>query len=45
VDTAAATGLTVQQWDDQFFEDSLNANQFFSYMGTDENSLIQLKEK
>jgi len=44
-ETAAASGLTVQQWDDQFFEDSINANQFVSYMGTDENSLIQLKEK
>lgn len=43
-DTSAASGLTVQQWDEKFFEDSLNANQFFSYMGTSENSLIQLKE-
>jgi len=44
-DTSAASGLTVQQWDDQFFEDSLNANQFFSFMGTNENSLIHIKEK
>ena len=43
--SAAATGLTVQQWDEKFFEDSINANQFNGYMGTDENSLIQLKEK
>lgn len=42
--TAAAAGLTVQQWDDQFFVDSINANYFSSYMGQSENSLIQVKE-
>lgn len=42
--TAAASGLIVQQWDDKFFEDTLNANQFFSFMGSSENSLIHIKE-
>lgn len=42
--TTAATGLTVQQWDDDYFVDSLNANQFFGYMGTTKNSVIQMKE-
>lgn len=43
-DTSTPDGLRVQQWDDKFFEDSLNANQFRSYMGTDENSVIHVKE-
>lgn len=43
-DTPAATGLTVQQWDDQFFVDSTNAEQFSFYYGTDENSVIQMQE-
>jgi N4-gp56 family major capsid protein len=43
-ETSAASGLTVQQWDDQFFTDSLNANQFRSFMGMGKNSLIQMKE-
>ncbi len=42
--TPAATGLTVQQWDDKFFIDSTNAEQFSFYYGTDENSIIQVKE-
>jgi N4-gp56 family major capsid protein len=43
-DTSAATGLTVQQWDAQFFKESLNANIFKPYMGTKTNSVIQIKE-
>lgn len=43
-DTTAASGLTVQQWDDEYFVESLNANQFSYYYGTDKNSVIQLKE-
>ena len=43
-DTAAATGLTVQQWDDQFFRESTNAEQFSFYYGTNANSVIQMKE-
>ncbi|MCK5602762.1 N4-gp56 family major capsid protein [Candidatus Pacearchaeota archaeon] len=42
--TAAATGLTVQQWDSQYFRESLNANIFKPYMGTKSNSIIQVKE-
>ena len=43
-DTRAATGLTVQQWDDRFFTEYLQENLFRPYMGTDENSVIQLKD-
>lgn len=42
-DTLAATGLTPQQWDDQFFVEYLKNNPFKPYMGTDENSIIQIK--
>jgi len=43
-DTTAASGLTVQQWDDEYFVESLNANHFSFYYGEDKNSVIQLKE-
>ena len=43
-DTTARTGLTPQQWDDQFFMEYVRDNRFKKYMGTDENSIIQLKE-
>jgi N4-gp56 family major capsid protein len=43
-DSRAATGLTVQQWDDKFFEEYIQENLFRPYMGTDENSVIQLKD-
>lgn len=43
-DTNAATGLTVQQWDDKYFTEALNANIFKPYMGTQTNSIIQVKE-
>lgn len=42
--TTARTGLTPQQWDDQFFMEYVRDNRFKRYMGTDENSIIQLKE-
>ena len=42
--TSAATGLTVQQWDDQYFTEYLRNNPFAAYMGTGENSIIQVKE-
>lgn len=42
--TTAATGLTVQQWDDKFFREYLGWNRFAKYMGTSTSSLIQLKE-
>lgn len=41
--TAAATGLTPQQWDDQFFTEYLRNNPFKAYMGTSETDIIQVK--
>lgn len=43
-DTRAASGLTVQQWDDKFFVEYLQENRFAGEMGMDENSIIQIKE-
>jgi N4-gp56 family major capsid protein len=43
-DTPVASGLTVQQWDDQFFTEYLTENRFAREMGTDENAIIQVKE-
>jgi N4-gp56 family major capsid protein len=42
--TTAATGLTPQQWDDDFFVEYIQNNPFKSYMGTDQNSIFQIKE-
>lgn len=42
--TTVASGLTVQQWDDQFFTEYLNQNRFKPYMGMSELDMIQLKE-
>ena len=43
-DSTAATGLTVQQWDAEFFREFLIDNQFSVYMGTAANEIIQVKE-
>jgi hypothetical protein len=43
-DTAAATGLTVEQWDSKFFKEYIQDNRFAKYMGTGEGNLIQVKE-
>jgi N4-gp56 family major capsid protein len=44
-DTTAATGLVVQQWEDKFFSEYLQTLQAFKpLMGTDEASVIQVKE-
>ncbi len=43
-DSNAATGLVVQQWDDDFFTEYVQDNPFAPYMGTDENSIIQVNE-
>ena len=43
-DTSAATGLTVQQWDDKFDTEYFQENRFKGEMGTSENSIIQVKE-
>jgi N4-gp56 family major capsid protein len=39
-----ATGLTVKQWDDEFFMEYMQDNAFTRYMGTKENAIIQVKE-
>jgi N4-gp56 family major capsid protein len=43
-DTAAATGLTVEQWDDQFFTEYFQGQPFRGLMGSGENSIFQVKE-
>ena len=43
-DTRVATGLTVEQWDDKFFTEYLTENRFAGEMGTNESSIIQVKE-
>lgn len=42
--TYAASGLTPQIWDDNFFRDYVRASRFKRYMGTDESAIIQLKD-
>jgi N4-gp56 family major capsid protein len=42
--TTARSGLTPQQWDDKFFAEYVRENRFKRYFGTDENSIIHLKE-
>lgn len=42
--TNAATGLTPQQWDDQFFQAYIRESRFMKYMGTDINKIIQMRE-
>lgn len=44
-DTTAATGLTVQQWDDKFFTEYQGNHPFNPYMGTSEQSIIQINEQ
>lgn len=43
-DTSAATGLTVQQWDDKFFKEYFQENRFQKEMGTSENNIIHVKD-
>jgi N4-gp56 family major capsid protein len=43
-DSRASTGLTPEQWDDQFFVEYLSENRYSGEMGTDEASIIQVKE-
>jgi N4-gp56 family major capsid protein len=42
--TYAVAGLTPQLWDDNFFRDYVRSSRYRRYMGTDEASIIQLKE-
>lgn len=43
-DSRAATGLTVQQWDEKFFVESIQTDQFADLYGEGENAVIQTKE-
>jgi N4-gp56 family major capsid protein len=43
-DTTTATGLRVQQWDDDFFTEYVRENRFKPYFGTNENSIVQVRE-
>lgn len=43
-DTTNATGLRVQQWDEEFFTEYVRENRFAPYMGTSEGSIIQMRE-
>jgi N4-gp56 family major capsid protein len=43
-DTTTSTRLRVQQWDDDFFTEYVRESRFKPYMGTSENSIIQVKE-
>ena len=42
--TYAASGLTPQLWDDEFFRDYVRASRYKRYMGTDEAAVFQLKD-
>lgn len=43
-ETTARASLTPQQWDDEFFTEYVRQNRFARYMGSDEFSMIQVKE-
>lgn len=43
-DTSIPANLTVQQWDDKFFRQYIHDGRFKELQGTDENSIIQMKE-
>lgn len=43
-DTTTSTRLRVQQWDDDFFSEYVRESRFKTYMGTDENSIIHVRE-
>lgn len=43
-ETTTAPELTVEQWDSQFFTEYVRQNRFKRYMGTNTNSIIQIKE-
>jgi len=43
-DTRVAAGLTVQQWDDLFYQEYLKTNRFAKDIGKTANAIIQIKE-
>jgi N4-gp56 family major capsid protein len=44
-DTIVPSNLRVKQWDDNYFIEYIRNNKLAKYMGTDENALVQVKEK
>jgi len=42
--TYAATGLTPQQWDSDFFRDYVRSSRYRRYFGTDESAMFQINE-
>lgn len=42
--TTVATANQAKAWDSKFFKEYIRTNRFSRYMGTDENSIIQLKQ-
>ena len=42
--TYAASGLTPQHWDSDFFRDYVRMSRYKRYMGTEESSIFQVKE-
>lgn len=43
--TYAATGLTPQQWDSDFFRDYVRSSRYRRYMGTNETAMFQINEQ
>ena len=43
-ETTVPSGLTVQQWDEKYFNEYLNSNWFKQFMGTGTSKMIQVKE-
>lgn len=44
-DTTVPTALRVKQWDDNYFTEYIRGNRLARYMGTDENSIVQVREQ
>ena len=44
-DSSAATGLTVQQWDANYFTEAINEHVFKPFMGTGTSNMIQVKSQ
>lgn len=42
-DTTVSAAVRAKQWDSEFFKEYVRANRFKRYMGSDENSIIQIK--
>jgi N4-gp56 family major capsid protein len=43
-DTLVPSALRVKQWDDNYFVEYIRGNRLARYMGTDENSIVQVRE-